>query len=365
MSTPPKPRAIEIWYPSKWSEIVGNRDIKVRWKNMIQRGPMNTVISGPNGSGKTRMSLLGLRSMLCRHRINDLDPCGQCDTCRNSGGRMSSLSGLFVAIHDAACCVHMIDCHTWTSLDEAVESANRHDNNTHGIGFVFTEDDPFVGVDLDDCRNPVTGQLDPWSLEVIEKLASYTEVSPSKTGAKAILTTDAKIQSRRRSNPGLEVYRSSRFFTITGDIVGLHPEANDATDALNWIYDRYFPDLDPVPTAGLPNSQPMTASDQDVVNKALSARNGSKFRDLWTGSTKTSDGNKSEADLSLCRLLAFWCGPCQEQIDRLFRGSGLFRSKWDTRHFSSGATYGMETIRKAILAQGDVFYRWPENRISP
>lgn len=112
MSTRPIPRAIENWFPTKWSEVVGNHDVKLQWKNMIQRGPMNMVISGPNGTAKSRMCQLGLRSMLCRHRIDDLDPCGVCDTCRNSSGRMASLSGVFVGIHDAACCVHMVDCLT-------------------------------------------------------------------------------------------------------------------------------------------------------------------------------------------------------------------------------------------------------------
>lgn len=251
------------------------------------------------------------------------------------------------------------DRNTWTSLDEAVESATDHSPHFPGIGFVFTEDDPFVGVDLDDCRNPVTGHLDPWGQEVVDRLGSYTEVSPSKTGLKAIVTSNALIPSRRRSSPGLEVYRSSRFFTITGDIAGVHSETSDATDALRWIHQRYFPDPVPSTADEFPESKPMVARDEQVVNKALSARNGSKFRGLWNGEAQANEGNQSEADLSLCRLLAFWCGPCHQQVDRLFRQSGLFRSKWDERHFSSGATYGMETIRKAIVAQGHVIYRWP------
>mgnify|MGYP003133985499 CR=1 FL=1 len=248
---------------------------------------------------------------------------------------------------------------TWTSMDEAVESVSNLNEHISGVGFVFTDDDPFVGVDLDDCRSLFTGQLHPWALEVVGRLATYTEVSPSGTGVKAIMTTDAVMPSRRRSNPGLEVYRSSRFFTITGDIVGINLETSDATDALRWIHEKYFPVPGPSTADEFPESKPMVARDEQVVNKALSARNGAKFRDLWNGEIKANEGNQSEADLSLCRLLAFWCGPGHQQVDRLFRQSGLFRSKWDEKHYSSGATYGMETIRKAILAQGNVFYRWP------
>lgn len=34
------------------------------------------------------------------------------------------------------------------------------DNKSLRLGFVSTEDDQFVGVDLDECRNPQTGKSD-------------------------------------------------------------------------------------------------------------------------------------------------------------------------------------------------------------
>jgi len=73
------------------------------------------------------------------------------------------------------------DPETWASFDAAVETA-ADDDPVAGIGFVFTEDDPFVGVDLDDCRNAETGEADSWAHEIIEQLDSFTEVSPSGTG---------------------------------------------------------------------------------------------------------------------------------------------------------------------------------------
>lgn len=257
---------------------------------------------------------------------------------------------------------NVTDGTTWTSLDKAVKFASQPIQHIDGIGFVFTENDPFVGVDLDNCRTELTGKLDPWAQEVVSELRSYSEVSPSQTGVKIFVKTDSLFPGRRRSKPGLEVYRSARFFTVTGQSLGVYAETNNGTEAIQWIQDRYFPDAVPGSSDQCPEPKPMMASDETVVAKATTARNGAKFRQLWEGSTELNGGNQSEADLSLCRLLAFWCGPCHEQIDRLFRQSGLFRSKWDERHFSSGATYGMETIRKSVLAQGDVFYRWPAQR---
>tara|TARA_R110002073_G_scaffold233985_1_gene395249 strand:- start:18409 stop:19488 length:1080 start_codon:yes stop_codon:yes gene_type:complete len=250
------------------------------------------------------------------------------------------------------------DRSTWTNIDTAILTYSKHLDELDGIGFVFTMDDPFIGVDLDDCRDPNTGNLSVTADEILDFLPTYTEVSPSGTGLKAIATIDSVFPSRRRSDPEIEIYSSGRFFTITTLTINGDLRIRDATDAIADILSLFFDDpgdLDksiPLPAA------PSCASDHAVLGKAMAARNGDKFRELWGGSSREFNGNQSQADLSLCRLLAFWCGPCVAQIDRLFRSSGLFRSKWDERHFSNGATYGMETIQRAIVAQGTTFYRW-------
>jgi primase-polymerase (primpol)-like protein len=250
------------------------------------------------------------------------------------------------------------DRSTWTGIDEAILTYSRHLDELDGIGFVFTMDDPFIGIDLDDCRNPTSGNLSFTAYEILGRIPTYTEVSPSGTGLKAIATIDSVIPSRRRSDPDIEIYSSGRFFTITTLTIDGDLRIRDATDGIADIQSLFFDDpadLDksiPLPAA------PSCASDHAVLGKAMSARNGEKFRELWGGSSREFNSNQSQADLSLCRLLAFWCGPCVDQIDRLFRSSGLFRSKWDERHFSSGATYGTETIQRAIVAQGTAFYRW-------
>jgi hypothetical protein len=96
-----------------------------------------------------------------------------------------------------------------------------------------------------------------------------------------------------------------------------------------------------------PNSSTMDLSDQELIDKAHQARNGDKFARLWGGDT-TGYGTPSEADLALCSLLAFWTGPDPARIDRLFRKSGLMRTKWNQRHRGDGATYGAMTIDKAL-----------------
>ena len=65
--------------------------------------------------------------------------------------------------------------------------------------------------------------------------------------------------------------------------------------------------------------------------------------------------SQSEADMALCMKLAFWSGKDKEQMDRIFRTSGLFREKWDQKHHADGATYGEETIDRAVENTDSVY----------
>ena len=77
------------------------------------------------------------------------------------------------------------DPDTWRSFEAAVEYVETGD--VEGIGFVFTDDDPIVGVDLDDCREPDTCEAEPPAQDIIDRLDSYTEISPSGTGFHVLL----------------------------------------------------------------------------------------------------------------------------------------------------------------------------------
>jgi hypothetical protein len=71
------------------------------------------------------------------------------------------------------------------------------------------------------------------------------------------------------------------------------------------------------------------------------------------------DGNtsgypsQSEAELALCRMLHFWCGDNRKQIDRIFRRSLLYRSKWDEQH--GAETYGNMTITKTLATASETY----------
>jgi len=58
---------------------------------------------------------------------------------------------------------------TWGTYQEAVQAVR--DCGYAGVGFVFSEGDPYTGVDLDKCRNPETGEMESWARELGHRLA--------------------------------------------------------------------------------------------------------------------------------------------------------------------------------------------------
>lgn len=104
----------------------------------------------------------------------------------------------------------------WCSLDKLLSAKEK----LNGPGFELgpVEGGPtFAGVDLDGCRDPVTGKIDEWAQGIIAYFNSYTEISPSGTGVKIFLTGAlAEEDVSQRKVYKLEIYDRLRYFTVTG-----------------------------------------------------------------------------------------------------------------------------------------------------
>jgi primase-polymerase (primpol)-like protein len=114
------------------------------------------------------------------------------------------------------------DLMAWDTFEGALAAYTAAEPPYDGIGFVFSSADPFVGIDLDDCRNPQTGEIAPWAQKIIDRVHSgYIEVSPSSTGIHVIIEGKMRGEKTQRKVPGeaggkIEMYCQSRFFTVTG-----------------------------------------------------------------------------------------------------------------------------------------------------
>lgn len=233
---------------------------------------------------------------------------------------------------------------TWGTYDEAVAAFNNNPSLA-GIGYVFAKEDPFVGIDLDHCRNAETGKIEEWAQKIINDFNSYTEVSPSGTGVHILIQGERGEGGNRKGD--IEIYDKGRYFTLTGDRV---PDTANTVEkrqeALGALVVETFGQPEPasVPTVEVGEAQEVR-SDEEVVEKARRAANGEKFKALWEGNWNAYN-TQSEADLALCAHLAYWTERSPEQMDRLFRQSGLMRDKWTEKRGEN--TYGELTIDKAI-----------------
>jgi len=243
---------------------------------------------------------------------------------------------------------------TWASFDDA--RAYAATGNADGVGFVFTEDDPFVGIDLDHCRGVETRTVHDWARAIVDQLDSYTEVSPSGTGVHVLVRGSLPGDSNRSGD--VELYETARFFTVTGDHVdGTSKQINERRDALTAVHREHVGGSVSEDTAEPPaakRSAGASLDDTTLIERAQQAANGQKFSGLWSGSTAGYE-SQSEADMALSSMLAFWTGGDAAQMDRLFRNSGLYRGKWDDVHFADGSTYGEKTIERAIAGANEFY----------
>src|SRR5438045_2571951 len=106
------------------------------------------------------------------------------------------------------------DPSTWTDVTVALKALATGRYN--GIGFVFSETDPFTGIDLDVCVAK-DGTIAPWAQEIITFLSSYTEYSPSKLGVHIL--TQATLPGAGRKRGNVEMYKEGRTFTLTTEHV--------------------------------------------------------------------------------------------------------------------------------------------------
>ena len=109
-----------------------------------------------------------------------------------------------------------------------------------GAGFVFNYADGYTGTDFDDCVNPDTMEIRSDVLEIIKKVDSYTEFSPSRSGVH-IFTKGWQFPIGPEGQQGAkvgkaEMYSGKRYFTVTGNHVPGTPLTVNDRD-LDWLYE--------------------------------------------------------------------------------------------------------------------------------
>lgn len=225
----------------------------------------------------------------------------------------------------------------------------------YGMGYELSGDDGITGVDIDKCI--VDGTIEPWGQYYVDKLNSYTEISPSGTGLRIFIFANLPPGGNRKGK--IELYDKGRFLTITGNhLEGTPLTIEPRQDELNQLHREIFGEPEVIQKIDTPISTTLT--DDAIIEKSKKFRNGGKFTRLFDGNWQHDYSSQSQADQALCSMLAFSTRNNPAQIDNIFRRSGLYRAKWDEKH--GAETYGQITINKAI--RGNTAIYEPQQHIS-
>lgn len=125
---------------------------------------------------------------------------------------------------------------TWSSYDTALESVA--DGNYEYLGFVFN-DNHIVGIDIDiGFEDELNIILNEMTYDIITKCHSYTELSKSGRGFHIFVKGDLPF-SGKNNRKGLEIYKDSRFFVMTGK-TRYYTEIMENQEAIDYVLARYF-----------------------------------------------------------------------------------------------------------------------------
>ena len=258
------------------------------------------------------------------------------------------------------------DPDTWSSFTATEKIYNRRVQNfadVNGIGFVFSDEDPFTGIDLDSPKGE-DGEviletavyytqrnqyIIPWAKEILDELDTYTEISPSGHGLHAILEGTMPPGSRNRKG-SIEVYDRTRYFTFTGQALERYPsEIHERQVQLESILSKHLESPPPDRTQPVHSTgENLDLEDEKILYKLKRAANAAKFERLFAGDKSDYEGDHSRSDAGLCTMIAFYTDD-PAQVDRIFRASGLYRpKKWNEKHYANGETYGEHTCRVTI-----------------
>ncbi len=243
---------------------------------------------------------------------------------------------------------------TWGTFLQGLDAY--HTRSLSGIGLVLTEGTGIVGVDVDKCRNPETGEINAEGLGIIRRLKSYTEVSPSGTGIRIFIRGNLPPYGRKKGR--IEMYVTGRFLTVTGhEILDEDGEGRDVEDRTAEILalhlEVFGQQVIQVPHAGSNgNGSKRPADELSRLLEELTASD-SRLLETWERRREEFEGDQSRYDQALVDALvkAGW----SDSDIRFAVGAHRQMHGEDTEKVWKRKDYIERTIRKARSSQPEAY----------
>lgn len=259
------------------------------------------------------------------------------------------------------------DSSIWTDFHTAAEAVADLGPG-YGVGFVFTDTDPFWFIDVDDCLKD--GQWSPTAVTICQQFAgAAVEISSSGSGLHLFgCGTVPSGHACKNINEHLELYTTGRFVALTG-VGAVGDISTDHTTAMQRFVDQWMRGgATPAPVdwtdgpcddwAGVPDNDQLVARACASTSAAAAFGGKVRFKQLWDADVEalakhyphpSNAYDASSADSALAQHLAFWTGNDCERIQTLMMQSALVRPKWDRED------YLRRTILRAVSRQKTVY----------
>jgi len=270
-----------------------------------------------------------------------------------------------------------VDPTTWGSYDDVTTFIASHAD--HHLGFVFTADDPYFFIDIDDCID-AAGNWNTISKQIYSRFPdAYVEYSQSGRGLHIIGIGKRPVGYKNKSDYGYDIYTEKRFVALCPDTVisGDHNKY-DHTAQLTAVTTEHFESRDANAvdwTDYAVDGYNFSGSDEDLVNLALNAKSlrvrfgdAVSFKSLWThdddeltkhfpNDQDAGIPDESRVESALATHLAFWTGKNAARIERIITDLWPHcRDKWLNR-----PAYRESTITGALKTCRETYQTTPES----
>jgi len=252
---------------------------------------------------------------------------------------------------------------TWISFAEATAAAPRFD----GLGFVFTADDPYCGIDLDGCYTP-DGTLRQWAVEIVESAQDaecYIERTPSGLGLHIIgQAVFGKGRKQKHAEGAVEVYDRLRYFTMSGDQISIGDVDSDASIAVSVVARKYLTRPESESTIEVDPGTGIADYQADALAAQCLAGASADFLSHWHDKIDVTrhGGDRSAHRLSLVNKVAMKLASCLGRPATISEVRAVCLRAPFIRYEMTAARSKWPRLAKEECAKG---IRWATEHVAP
>ncbi|MDR3262963.1 MAG: hypothetical protein LBT30_01470 [Clostridiales bacterium] len=228
------------------------------------------------------------------------------------------------------------DASTWTGFNRAIEHAKT--GNYEGLSFAL-KGSGVSCIDLDGCIDE-QGKRSSLAWDVLNKSNTYSEKSISNKGIHIFLKGNFLEGYKNKTRDGkLEAYDSNHFMNVTGNIISKTNELMPASEELQaYIKEK----LGKKSMERTNESGSSGQSELEVIERIRRSKKGEVFDLLYGGAD--IKGDKSVSDLTLLNILAFFTNCDKNQMENIFKQSGLYRPEKKDRYIQISIDKAISTL---------------------